>query len=299
MDINQLNQKFAIPGHLVFTTGQGGLTVAQIQNKLAAATISLYGAHVQSYIPTSQIELLWMSPASAFEKGKPIRGGIPVCFPWFGPHPSDSTKPLHGFARINDWQVSKTEALKDGSTLIVLALESNEQTLQIWPHEFSAEIRLLVGTVLDLTLTYKNTGTEDFVCSNALHSYLNISDINRIGISGLGGHYYYWGPGKEADNRQSEDVLLISQEENRRYIDHSGDCLLSDETWQRKVRVAKQGSKVTVVWNPWIEASKTMGDLPDEGFQTFVCIEAANFYDDSIVLHPGESHSISTMIGLK
>ena len=240
-----------------------------------------------------------MSPDSVFEKGKPIRGGIPVCFPWFGPHAADSSKPLHGFARINDWKVHKTDVLADGSTLLILTFESNRHTLQIWPNKFEAQINLIVGKTLELTLTYKNTGTEAFVCSDALHSYFNISDITKIGIVGLGGHYYYWGPGKDADNRQVEERLVISQEENRRYINHSGDCLLTDDGWKRNIRVAKHGSRVTVVWNPWIEASKTMADLPDNGYQTFVCIEAANTYDDSIMLHPGEGHSITAIIGVE
>jgi glucose-6-phosphate 1-epimerase len=299
MDINQLNQEFAIPGQIAFEVGKGGFTVAQIQNNLGSATISLYGAHVQSYIPASQKELLWLSPDSAFEAGKPIRGGIPVCFPWFGPHPDDSTKPLHGFARINEWHVNKTETLADGSNLIVLTLKSNHQTRVIWPYEFTAQISLVVGKVLELTLTYRNKGSEAFVCSDALHTYFNISDISKIGILGLGGHYYYWGAGKEADNRQAEDLLTISKEENRRYINHSGDCSLKDEGWKRNIGVAKHGSRVTVVWNPWIEASKTMGDLPNDGYQTFVCIEAANAYDDSIMLQPGESHSISTIVGVE
>jgi glucose-6-phosphate 1-epimerase len=299
MNIKQLNQEFAIKGHVEFISGQGGFAVAKIHNKLGSAIISLYGAHVQSFIPASQKELLWMSPESLFEKGKPIRGGIPVCFPWFGPHATDSSKPLHGFARINDWKVNKTDVLADGSTLLLLTFVSNRHTLQIWPYKFEAQINLIVGKTLELTLTYKNTGSEAFVCSDALHSYLNISDITKIGIVGLDGHYYYWGSGKEADNRQAEEKLVISREENRRYINHSGDCLLSDDGWKRNIRVAKHGSRVTVVWNPWIEASKTMGDLPDDGYQTFVCIEAANTYDDSIMLHPGEDHSITAIMGVE
>ena len=182
MNVKRLNQEFSIKGHVEFQSGLGGFAVAKIHNKLGSAVISMYGAHVQSFIPASQKELLWMSPDSVFEKGKPIRGGIPVCFPWFGPHAADSSKPLHGFARINDWKVHKTDVLADGSTLLILTFESNRHTLQIWPNKFEAQINLIVGKTLELTLTYKNTGTEAFVCSDALHSYFNISDITKIGI---------------------------------------------------------------------------------------------------------------------
>lgn len=296
MDIKELNQKFAIDGQIEFEKGNGGLTVAKITNKFATAVVSLYGAHVQSFQPAGQKDLLWMSPQSAFEVGKPIRGGIPVCFPWFGPHPTDGQKPAHGFARLLVWNVAKTSILSGGEIELQLALVSNAQTLAIWPFSFSATMTVVVGAKLEVTLSYTNTGSETFVCSDALHTYFQVSDSSKIGISGLSGYNYYAGFSKEPDSKQSEAVLAIQQEENRRYINHTADSVIEDAGLNRKIRVAKRGSKITVVWNPWAETTKTIGDIPDAGYKEFICVEAVNTYNDVATLKPKESFSVSTII---
>lgn len=299
MDIQQLNSKFAIPGHIEFGAGQGSLTIAKIANTHGTAIVSLYGAHVQSYIPKGQQEVLWMSPLSAFQEGRAIRGGIPVCFPWFGPHATDAQKPMHGFARLSKWEVLKTAALVNGDTMLILCLKANDFTKSVFPYEFTAQIEIVVGKKLDITLIYTNTGTESFVCSDALHSYFNISNVANIGIAGLKDHSYYAAFAKTPDYTQKEEILPIVQEENRRYINHSADCVIADRGYNRNIRVAKRGSKVTVVWNPWEATTKTMNDIPDDGYFTFVCVEAANYYDNSITLAPNDGYSIATTISLE
>jgi glucose-6-phosphate 1-epimerase len=299
MNITQLNQKFGIDGHIEFEDGQGGLTVAKIANKYTDALVSLYGAHVQSYRPKGQKEVLWMSPQSSFEIGKAIRGGIPVCFPWFGPHSTDSQKPVHGFARLNNWEVLKTSALASGETELILGLKNNAEAHDIWPYNFSAEIKIIAGSKLNVSLSYTNTGNEPFTVTDALHSYFSVSDSGKIGISGLNDHYYYAGFAKEANNIQKEAILNISQEENRRYINHTEDCIINDAAWNRKIRVEKRNSKITVVWNPWEATTKTIGDIPDDGYKSFICVEAVNAYDNSPELKPGESFSIATIISIE
>ncbi|HEY4787843.1 MAG TPA: D-hexose-6-phosphate mutarotase [Bacteroidales bacterium] len=295
MIINELNQKYAIPGHVEFKDGKGGLPTAFIKNKLAEAEVSLYGAHVLKYQPEGQKDVLCISANSIFEDGKPIRGGIPVCFPWFGPHATDSTKPQHGFARLLTWSVLSTTALANGSTQLMLELESNSHTKSIWPFSFRAEMKIVVGRSLEVTLTYTNTGTEAFVCSDALHTYFNISDVTNTKIHGLKGTVYYKGFEKEPTGKQSEDLLMIKQEENRRYINHSAECIIEDNGFNRKIHVAKKGSNVTVVWNPW-ENAKNIPDMPDDGYKSMVCIEAVNTYDDVVKVIPGKSFSVSTEI---
>jgi D-hexose-6-phosphate mutarotase len=299
MDIKQLNEKYAIAGHIQFEEGKGGLSVAKISNKYADSVVSLYGAHVQSFQPKGQKNVLWLSPQSDFEVGKPIRGGIPVCFPWFGPHPSDGQKPAHGFARLLIWDVVKTSILASGGTELILGLKNSANTQTLWPYSFSAQMRILVDNKLDVTLSYTNTGNETFTCSDALHTYFQVSDSGKIDIAGLAGHNYYAGFAKEADKKQSEIVLTVKQEENRRYINHIADSVIVDDAWGRKIRVAKRGSKITVVWNPWEANTKTIGDIPDDGYKSFVCVESVNAYDDAAVLKPGESHSVSTIVTIE
>ena len=239
-----------------------------------------------------------MSDASLFEEGKAIRGGIPVCFPWFGPHVSDSQKPAHGFARLMVWDVLETSMTVTGESKLRLGLANNEYTHAIWPYSFIAEMTIIVGAQLEVSLNYTNTGNETFVCSDALHSYLKVSNISDINLSGLEGCNYYQGF-SDLLLKQEESVLVIRNEENRRYIDTTSDCIISDEDWIRKIRVAKMGCKGTVVWNPGSETASKMSDIHPEGYLTFVCVEAANIYKDVVSLAPKESFTLSTTIGLE
>jgi len=298
MNDSELNAKFAIPGQLEFVTGKDGFTVALITSHYSKAEVSLYGAHVLSFIPEGQKDILWMSPQSMFEQGKPIRGGIPVCFPWFGPHATDSQKPMHGFARLNTWNLIESSALENGNIRLILGLSSNVETMALWPFAFLSKVIIEVGKELDITICCTNTGTEDFIVGGALHSYFSVSNIANINISGLKDHLYYAGFAKEAHTIQTDETLRILNEENRRYINHTDDCVITDEKWNRSIRVAKRGSKVTVVWNPYSEVVKTMADIPDSGYNDFICVEAVNAYSDVHNLKPGENHCLSTVIGL-
>lgn len=292
MTISALNQQFGISGHLDFFEGPGSLPCVKINNAYAECIVSLYGAHVLSYQPAGQADLLWMSETSAFEQGKAIRGGIPLCFPWFGPHDTDSSKPQHGFARLSMWEVKSTQQLTDGSTEIILTLKENEETLSLWPFLFEAELTVVAGAACTISLQVKNTGDKTFTYTDALHTYFHTSDLSNLQLAGLAGTAYYNGFESETTVQQDE-LLTITREENRRYINHTNDCLLTDSGYQRKIAVSKTGSKVTVVWNPYKETAKHIGDMPDDGYNTFICAEAANFYTDAVVLEPGQQHVLS------
>jgi glucose-6-phosphate 1-epimerase len=297
MDLSALNKKFGIKGQLNFFPGEGGLPFVTVNNKYATAVISLYGAQVISYQPSGEEDLLWMSAKSIFKESKAIRGGIPLCFPWFGKHATDASLPQHGFARLCTWEVAETSLLRNGAVLIRLQLHHSPFTKTLWPFDFSATVTITVGETLELKLKVMNTDEKDFTYSDALHTYLNVSNINNINIEGLKDTYYYDGFG-DTPLQQQEALLVIGKEENRRYVDHVSNCIVDDKGFTRKIRVSKTGSKVTVVWNPWIETTKTMGDMSADGYETFVCVEAANSYDDVITLKPGQSFSISTTIGI-
>lgn len=295
MNINKLNQKYAMGELITFKVGQGGLPVAVINNEFAQAEVSIYGAHVLKYQPNGQKDLLWMSPQSIYEVGKPIRGGIPLCFPWFGPHILDSTKPQHGFARLLTWEIISTTVFFEEKTQLVLGLESNDRTKELWPYDFKAQLKVDVGEKLEVTLSYTNMGAQSFICSDALHTYFNVSDIATVKIAGLQGVTYYKGFEKEATGKQAEPYLQIKQEENRRYIKHSGECIIDDAGLNRKIYVSKKGSNVTVVWNPW-ENARNIPDMPDDGYKTMICVEAVNAYEDVATVDPGKTFSVSTTI---
>jgi glucose-6-phosphate 1-epimerase len=299
MTVETLNEKFGMGGNVQFHSGKGGLKMIAVTNKQATATLALYGGHLLSYQPVGQKDILWMSEKSLFENGKAIRGGIPVCFPWFGPHPADKTKPQHGFARLQEWQVNEVKTNEDESTLVSLNLQETNDSLQLWPFTFNATLDFIIGKTLEVKLTVTNTGDKAFEYSDALHTYFNISDIAGISIEGLQNATYY--DGFEMDLKiQQSTSLKFETETNRRYINHSGDCIINDTRYNRKIKVTKNGSKVTVVWNPGEAVTKTIGDMVPDSYKTFVCVEPANAYPgiDMIALAAGESHTLSTTIQL-
>ncbi len=295
MTIASLNAAYGIAGSLEFTDGEGGLPTAVITTPQAEAAITLYGAHVLSYRPKGKSEVFWMSSLSDFEEGKPIRGGIPVCFPWFGPHATDAHKPQHGFARLQMWSVAGASALPDGGVELRLTSGDSPSTLALWPHSFALELLVRVGPSLEVTLCCTNTGSEEFVYTDALHSYLAVSDIAHVKIRGLKGGTYYQSVSAELVT-QEEELLEIRKEENRRYVDTSADCIIEDAGMPRTIRVAKTGSRVTVVWNPWEATAKKIADMPDTGYTTMVCVEAVNAYNDIAVVPPRGSFSLGTII---
>jgi len=298
MTIASLNKTYAIPGVLEFTQGEGGLPVAAITTDRAEAAVCLYGAHVLRYRPKGKDEVFWMSATSEFKEGKPIRGGIPVCFPWFGPHASDAQKPQHGFARLLMWNVAGASVQADGGVELRLAQRDSPATMALWPHAFGAELIVTVGASLDVRLRIMNTGGEAFTYSDALHSYFAVSAVENVTIRGLRGSAYYEGTGTDP-KRQEEELLVIGKEENRRYVDTDAACTIHDAGFPRSIRVAKTGSRVTVVWNPWEETAKKIGDMPDDGYRTMVCVEAVNAYNDVVTVPPGGHFSLGTTIGLE
>jgi glucose-6-phosphate 1-epimerase len=299
VDLKSLNKKYGIAGKLKFISGQGGLPVAIITNEFGKASVSIYGAHVLSYRPKGQEEVLWMSSLSTFEEGNPIRGGIPVCFPWFGPHASDSKKPQHGFARLQMWKVAETIDLPEGETQLSLTLRQNPKIKTLWPYSFQADMIITVGAWLKVTFRCTNTGKEQFSYSGALHSYFAVSDIANVKIKGLGGSCYYDGLGATVPSTQEEGSLVIRKEENRRYINTTSDCIIEDSGLSRKIRVGKTGSRVTVVWNPGAEMAKKIADMPDDGYKNMVCVEAVNAYDDIVTVQPKGSCTLATNIAVE
>jgi len=295
MTITALNQQFGHQKQIEFSTTKGDLPIVTLTNQYATATISLYGAQVLSYIPKGEADILWMSDKSLFQEGKAIRGGIPICFPWFGPNPEDSKKPQHGFARLLTWTVKTTNTSPQGYLSITLALKDSPATKALWPFSFTAEIIVTLDTKLELTLRCINNDEKAFEYSDALHSYFNISDISNITIDGLVDATYF-PAGIDTGIQQKEKLVAITKEENRRYLDHTATCTINDQGYKRKISVGKAGSKTTVVWNPGADVTKTMSDMSPDGYKTFVCVEAANAFNNFIKLGPGESFSLSTII---
>lgn len=296
-DIEELEEKFSIEGEIGFAELEEEMIFITISNKFADADICLYGAHITNFKPYNKMEILWMSPESKFIEGSPIRGGIPVCFPWFGPHRTDSSKPQHGFGRLMYWDVVETASLKTGETLVKLQLCSSPETKKYWEHDFCAELIVVVGKQLSVTLKVINTSSANFEYSCALHSYFTLSSIEEINIEGLQNTKYY-NQLEPGDFIQETEKLEIHKAETRHYYDTETACIINDPLFARKISVEKSGSKITTVWNPWEEACSKIDDLSDDAYQSFVCVEAVNAFNNTIKLAPGESHETTAIIGL-
>ncbi|MEI6140715.1 MAG: D-hexose-6-phosphate mutarotase [Mariniphaga sp.] len=298
-DIKKLSDRFGIEGELIFTKSENGFIYVDVANKFATSTICLYGAHVTSFKPKNSQDILWVSPESSFEIGKPIRGGIPVCFPWFGPHKSDPKKPQHGFGRLMVWDVVDTGTKQDGETFVELQLCSSDETKFFTPQDFCATINIVIGAKLEISLQVTNRSNENFDYSCALHTYYNVSDIEDITITGLqGAHYHSQLIAEPNDFVQESATIEIHQAETRHYHNTESPCTIDDPNFGRRISVAKAGSKITTVWNPWAVTCAQISDLPNDGYKTFVCIEAVNAFDSVISLLPGQSHTTSALIGL-
>lgn len=291
-DIAALNRNFGIAGQLEFVLDAGELIVARIANAHAQSSIALQGAHIMTFQPAGEQPVVWLSPAAKLVQGKSIRGGVPICWPWFGAHASEPAFPSHGFARTVPWQVAASEALPDGSTRIVFELPQSSIPADKWPHPCRARYIVTVGKTLAAELLTENTGPAAFELGEALHTYFAISDVDNLGIAGMDGCTYLDKVGPAA-TRIQQGAIRIASEVDRIYIDTEADCLIEDRGFGRRIRIAKSGSRSNVVWNPWIEKSARMGDFgSDTGYRGMVCVESANAADNVITVAPGSSHSL-------
>jgi len=297
IDIDELDDKFSIEGEVGFAELEEDLVFMTVSNKYADVDICLYGAHVTSFRPHNSMDLLWMSPDSSFEVGKPIRGGIPICFPWFGPHKTDVEKPQHGFARLMYWEVVSTSTNASGETVVKLQLCSSEETKAYWAHDFCAEVTIVAGKTLVETLRVTNTSDKPFDYTCALHSYFSLSAIESVSIEGLNGLTYFNQLTGE-NEIQEEEKLEITEALTRHYLNTESPVIIDDNAFRRRIKVDKKGSKVTTVWNPGAETCANIGDLPEDGYETFVCIEATNAFGYPVSLNPGESFETSAIVGI-
>jgi D-hexose-6-phosphate mutarotase len=297
-DSQVLNEQFAIAQHVTFAANAGGLPVAQIHNSHAEASVAVQGGHVISFQPHGQAPVLFASSLAEYAPGKTIRGGIPVCWPWFGTHPADPSKPFHGFVRAAMWQVRGASVGPGDATEVRLGLAESDATLELWPHPFDLEIVVTVGPQLQVELIARNSGDQPFVCGGALHTYYAVGDARRIAIHGLDGREYL-DKVEGFKRKQQHGPVTIAGETDRIYLDTDAACVIEDPALARRIRIAKAGSRTTVVWNPWAEKARQIADLGDEEYLSMVCVETANADTDVATVAPGGEHRLSALIGVE
>jgi glucose-6-phosphate 1-epimerase len=277
-------ERHEIPGRVTIFSGNGGLPAIRVETEVSQAEVYPHGAHITAFQTKGEAPLLFMSAASDYAPGKPIRGGVPVIYPWFG---GREGHPAHGTARITDWDLTETALLSDGSVRLAFQLPGQE----------TADVLFIVtvGNTLGMELSVTNHGTDDLNFENCLHTYLHISDIHGIEVAGLkGARYLDTLTGTEYV--ESGETIRFIAETDRVYLDTSANTEIRDAELGRVIRVRKSGSLSTVVWNPWIEKSKRMSDFGDDEWPHMVCVESGNVKGNAITLKPGAQRVLKVEI---
>lgn len=267
-------------------SGDAGLPMLVVDNAHGRAVIALQGAHLMAFRPAGQREMLWISPKTALEAGKPIRGGIPLCLPWFGPGPDG--KSMHGFARTMPWEVLAAETLDNGATRLLLELSGDASVCELWPHAFAFRLEVLVGSKLSLTMSVDNPGSVAAPLAFAFHTYFAVPNVAQVSVSGLEGTTFI----DKMDNftrKQQDGAVTIVAVTDRIYLDVPARQTL--ESAEGRVEI-ESDARCAVLWNAWSN-DKNIPDLGEGNHVGYICVERCDVADRALTLAPGASYRMS------
>jgi glucose-6-phosphate 1-epimerase len=283
----ELATKFPVAG-AAFADTDHGLTKVQISRGGMTGEMFLQGAQVTAWQPAGQAPVIFTSPAAVFARGKAIRGGIPVIFPWFGPHPSDPKAPQHGLVRAADWQL---DGVENGDGSVTLALS----------HElagFALTYRAHFGAELSLELTVRNTSAGAAGFEEALHTYFAVSDVEKVSVAGLEASRFIDKTADFARRPPAGRPLSLGKETDSVYLGTPDTLVIHDPGLKRRITVAKTGAASAIVWNPWPEKAAAMADLGAANWRTMICVETGNVAEDRVALGAGGEHRMATQIAV-
>lgn len=273
--------------------GHGGLPEIHITNRFCRAEIALLGGQILNYHRLQDAEpLLFCSEQAFFQVGKGIKGGAPICWPWFGQ--SDRFSGAHGFARSALWNLDAVMADDCGVTQVDMSLPAEviEQNGQ-WPYRAALKTTIRLGKWLSIELTTENLGTESIPLTQALHTYINVGDISQVSISGLEHSAYLDNLASLHRKPATNEVITFTGEVDRIYDEVSGAITVTDGSFDRTITIETQGSNSAIVWNPWVDKARAMADFAEHEYQRMVCVETANAGGDRRELAPSELHVMS------
>jgi glucose-6-phosphate 1-epimerase len=288
------DRRFEIPGIAQVVEGNGGLPKVRITSPAVEGEMYLHGAHVTSWKPAGGEEVLFLSSRSRWEDGHAIRGGVPVCFPWFGGKANDPNAPAHGFVRTKAWQLESIAHVGDAVTVSMFT-ESNASTKRWWSADFRLVHRARFGSELSLELVLTNTGTTPLRFEEALHAYHRVGDIEKVRVHGLDTVRYLDKTDSNQEKTQRGEIVIVS-ETDRVYLNTQHALELEDTVLHRRTRITKENSLTTVVWNPWAQKAKAFADLGDDEWRQMICIESSNVSDFAVDLAPGQQHTMKAIV---
>jgi glucose-6-phosphate 1-epimerase len=284
----------SLPDSVQVDVGPGGLTLVRVTAPSASAEIYLRGAHVASWTPANSDEsVIWMSSKAEYTEGVPLRGGVPICFPWFGANADDPSEPSHGFARLAEWQL--VSAAEVGSTVVLtLRLQDDLATrASTFTAQFEALYTITVGSHLGLALTVTNHSRKPFSFESALHTYFGVSDIHSVSVTGLEDVAYIDKLDGPAPIPAEHHAVRFAGETDRVYLGSADELRVVDPSLGRVIAIKPEDSHSTVVWNPWIAKAAKMADFGDDEWKTMVCVETANIGEAAVTLESGASHTLA------
>jgi len=294
MDLQTLTDSFAILGVLAFDETESGLVRARITTPACTAELYLHGAHLTHWQPAGHGPVLFLSEQSSFAPDKPIRGGVPLVFPWFGPRTGARTDgPMHGFARIETWDLAFA-ALSGDDLHLTLTLAPTEQSRALGFDKFSVALQLILGETLTMRLTVANQSAEPLQIGEAFHTYFTVGDATQVRITGLAGAEYIDKTNNFNRKIQNDPVITLTAATDRLYLNTTTAVTLEDPTLRRAISIVKQGSQATVVWNPWA----AMPDMADDAWRGMTCVETANAADNAITIAPNSTHTMEAVISV-
>ncbi|XLX40517.1 D-hexose-6-phosphate mutarotase [Ectopseudomonas mendocina] len=276
------------------------LTCWRIRAAGSELLVAQQGAQILSYQQGEQPPLIWLSPDAAYQRGQSVRGGVPVCWPWFGDlrrnpqavqaHFHLEQAPAHGLVRTLDWELLGIEEEDDAVTLR-FAYDTRNQPLEGWPRDVGLTFVVRVAQDLGMSLETHNRGTEPLTLSQALHSYFAVSDVRQVGVEGLQACRYIDTLQGWQELRQ-QDALVFDAETDRIYLDTAARLSIVDPGWGRRIHLDARGSRSAVLWNPWVDKARRLSQFPDDAWQNMLCIETANVLEDVVQLNAGERHRL-------
>jgi glucose-6-phosphate 1-epimerase len=283
-DVRSLQSRFGSSG-VTFGQDPSGLIHLTLATRSAAARLYLQGAHLTHYQPAGVEPVLFTSAQSLYQPGKPIRGGVPIVFPWFGPHPTDPSQPAHGWARTSTWHLDGATA--DGGAATA--------TLSLSKAPFSLRYTVRAGDTLEMALEVHNTGAAPVSFEEALHTYLAVTDVRQVRVEGLDGREYLDKVDGGRRKTQSGPIAMTG-ETDRVYLNTADVVTVHDPAGGRRIVVSKQNSATTVVWNPWVEKARRLADFGADEWPRMTCIETANAAENAVSLPPGERHTMRATV---
>jgi glucose-6-phosphate 1-epimerase len=296
MTSTELNSQFALANALRFETAPGGLTRAVISTPLVEAEIYQQGAHIAHWAVRGRKPVLFMSSKSFLTAGKPIRGGVPIIFPWFGPRSGNKPGPAHGFARTALWSVESSRLLNNGAVEIALGLAADDTSRALGFDNFAVRFTVTVGSELSMSLDVSNGSPGPLVFEEALHTYFAVSSIRDIAVHGLEGTTYIDKTDGFSRKVQPDAPIRFAKETDQVHLNSVASCVISDPAWDRRIVISKTGSNSTVVWNPWIAKAAALEDMAPDEWQGMICIETANVAGNAVTLAGGDSYHMTATI---